>query len=194
MTAKSEEEYYSKDYWFNNPSVHDVVNNYDKNYYAYKIYENVILQLDDIPPDGYIVVLGTNRCVSFNLLCDHFGEERCVGFDIHNPDNHPRVIVKDCNLLSEEDDIPIAFCHNDLGSFPTTPELKAHGQRWAARNIIKGGYFLGINNLNSAKFKSEELMKDLDFENRHFSNLQSKFNMAAFQPTWIEGHMLSRKR
>ena len=96
--------------------------------------------------------------------------------------------------LSEADDIPIAFCHNDLGSFPKTPELKIYGQKWAAKNVIKGGYFLGRNNLNSAKFKSEELMHYMGFENLHFKDIQDQYDMKNFDPSWIEGHMLSRKK
>tara|TARA_R100000152_G_C6732743_1_gene157214 strand:- start:8 stop:583 length:576 start_codon:yes stop_codon:yes gene_type:complete len=189
----SEEKYYDVDYWYNNPEEHADVSNYNKDYYAYKIYENVILKLKDVPDEGYIVLLGTNRCVSFNLLCEHFGYERCIGYDIHNPTNHPRVKIKDCNLLSDMDNIPIAFCHNDLGSFPTTPKLKAHGQEWAAKNFVKGGYFLGRNNLNSAKYKSEELMESHGFENIHFKDIQDKYDMSKFEHSWIEGHMLSRK-
>ena len=152
-----------------------------------------MLKLEDVPDDGYIVLLGTNRCVSFNLLCEHFGEDRCIGFDIYNPTNHPRVKIKDCTQLSELDDIPIAFCHNDLGSFPTTPKLKIHGQKWAARNIIKGGYFLGRNNLNAAKFKSEEFMNDLGFDNVQFKDIVEKYNMTDFEESCIEGHMISRR-
>lgn len=190
-----ETEFYGREYWYDNPEEHVNEDNYGDKYYAYKIYENVILKLKDIPSDGSIVVLGTNRCVSFNLLCDHFGADRCIGFDIHNPTNHDRVITKDCTKLSDADDIPIAFCHNDLGSFPTTPNLKIHGQEWAAKNIIKGGYFLGRNNLNFIKYESEELMSELGFENLHFRELQMyrDFDMTKFEQSWIEGHMLSRR-
>ena len=188
-----ETQFYGREYWYDNPDEHENEDNYGEKYYGYQIYENVVLRLDDIPSDGFIVLLGTNRCVSFNLLCEHFGADRCIGFDIHNPTNHSRVITKDCTTLSEDDDIPIAFCHNDLGSFPTTPKLKIHGQEWAARNIINGGFFLGRNNLNSAKYQSEEVMNELGFENFHFKDLQNDFDMTNFEPSWIEGHMLSRR-
>ena len=188
-----ETQFYDREYWYNNPDEHIEEDNYGEKYYGYQIYENIILKLEDIPSDGFIVLLGTNRCVSFNLLCDHFGADRCIGFDIHNPTNHSRVVTKDCITLSEDDDIPIAFCHNDLGSFPTTPKLKIHGQEWAARNIINGGFFLGRNNLNSAKYQSEEVMNELGFENFHFKDLQNDFDMTNFEPSWIEGHMLSRR-
>ena len=188
-----EKQFYGREYWYNNPDEHIEEDNYGEKYYGYQIYENIILKLEDIPSDGFIVLLGTNRCVAFNLLCDHFGADRCIGFDSHNPTNHSRVIAKDCTTLSDDDDIPIAFCHNDLGSFPTTPKLKIHGQEWAARNIMNGGYFLGRNNLNSAKYQSEEVMNELGFENLHFKDLQNDFDMTNFEPSWIEGHMLSRR-
>ena len=188
-----ETQYYSKDYWYHNSEAHDDVDNYGELYYGYQIYKNIVLKIDDIPENGYIVVLGTNRCVSFNLLCDHFGKDRCIGFDIHNPTNHPCVKVKDCMTLSEVDNIPIAFCHNDLGSFPTTPQLKIYGQKWAAPNVVEGGYFLGRNNLNVAKFKSEELMESFNFTNMYFKDLYHKYNMMDFDAKCIEGHMLSRR-
>ena len=188
-----ENNFYNKEYWYDNSQEHSDVDNYGENYYAYKIYKNLILKLEDIPDTGYIVLLGTNRCVSFNLLCDHFGKDRCIGFDIHNPTNHPRVKIKDCTKLSELDNIPIALCHNDLGSFPKTPKLKIHGQKWAAANIINGGYFLGRNNLNAAKFKSEEFMKDLGFENKQFKDMVNDYNMTDFEESCIEGHMISRR-
>ena len=188
-----ENKFYKKEYWYDNSEEHSDVDNYGEDYYAYKIYKNIALKLQDVPDNGYIVLLGTNRCVSFNLLCEHFGEDRCIGFDIHNPTNHPRVKIKDCTQLSEIDDIPIAFCHNDLGSFPTTPKLKIHGQKWAARNIINGGYFLGRNNLNAAKFKSEEFMKDLGFDNKQFKDILEEYDMTNFEESCIEGHMISRR-
>ena len=36
-------------------------------------------------------------------LCDYFGSDRCIGFDLHNPTNHPNVIIKDCSKLNEKD-------------------------------------------------------------------------------------------
>ena len=190
----SEKQFYTKEYWYDNPEEHSDMDNYGEEYYGYQIFKKVILELGDIPEEGYIVLMGSNMCVAFELLCQHFGHDRCIGYDIHNPTNHPRVVVKDCMELTEGDDIPIAFCHNDLGSYPKTPELKIYGQKWAARNIIKGGYFLGRNNLNSARFESEEFMESLGFENIHFKEIQDQYDMKNFDPTWIEGHMLSRKK
>ena len=193
IMKNNEKNYYSQDYWFDNEGEHHEEDNYGENYYANTIFNNLILELDDIPEEGYIVVLGTNKCVSFNLLCDKFGEERCIGYDIYNPDNHPRVVVKDCMTLGEEDNIPIAFCHNDIGSYPTTPELKVYAQKWAAKNVVEGGYFLGRNNLNRAKFKAEEYMNSLGFDNFQFEDLKKEYNLSGLTDSSIEGHMLSKR-
>ena len=64
-----EDKFYKKEYWYDNSKQHSDVDNYGEDYYAYKIYKNLVLKLQDVPDDGYIVLLGTNRCVSFNLLC-----------------------------------------------------------------------------------------------------------------------------
>ena len=189
---KLEKEYYSYDYWFNNQQLKEWDNGND-NYYVNYFYEDVVKHLD-IPEAGYIVVLGTHLCVSFDKLCKHFGYDRCIGYDLHNPTNHPRVIVKDCMELSDVDDTPIAFCHNDLGNFPTTPKLKLHGQNWALKNIVPGGYFLGNNNRNSAKADLETLMATNGFENKFLKDLeQEKFDLSRIPEARLPAYMLSKK-
>ena len=66
-------------------------------------------------------------------------------------------------------------------------------QYGTTKNIVKGGYFLGRNNLNAAKFKSEQLMEENNFENRLFKNLQAHFDLSTLDQRCIEGHMLSKK-
>ena len=182
----------SKEYWFDNP-LHQSEDNFGSNYYANTIFKNLILNLRDIPEEGYIVVLGTNRCVSFDILCDNFGPDRCIGYDLYNPNNHPNVITKNVMDLSDEDNIPIAFCHNDIGSFPTTPKEKIFAQEWAASNVIKGGYFLGRNNLNVARYPAEDRLTSMGFRNYMFEELKSFFDLSLLKPSDIEGHMLSKR-
>lgn len=191
-----EKQYYNENFWFLNTDQHNQnqdVAGYGVDYYAYKIFQNLIIKINDIPKEGNIVVMGTNRCVSFDLLCQHFGYDRCVGFDIANPTNHPRVITQDCSDISKLPDIPIAFVHNDIGSFPLTPELKYNIQLWAARQTIDGGYFLSRNNLNSAKFNLENLMSDNGFYNTQFDCLKGLVDLSMLDNKTIEGHMLSKK-
>ena len=190
----NENKYYDFDYWFKKSDRHLGEDNYGVKYYAYEIFKS-ILPLLEIPTEGYIVVLGSHNCVSLELLCQVYGRERCVGFDLFNPTNNDRVRIKDCNLLSDADDLPIAFCHNDLGSFPTTPRLKINGQEWATKNMIEGGILLSRNNLNSAKYKSEDFMRARGFDNIMFQQLREKHpdNFVNLRERDIEGHMFSIK-
>ena len=184
-------DYYCEKYWFTNVDQHGDVAGYGEKYYAYKIFENIVLRLTDIPSEGFIVVLGTNNCVSFNLLCDYFGKERCLGFDIANPTNHSQVQVK--NILEVTKDIPISFVHNDIGNYSLTPTAKFYAQQWAAKNVVHGGYVLGRNNLNSAKLPIEQYMERLGFLNINLLGLTGVFDLSDISYRELEGHMLSKK-
>lgn len=180
----------SFEFWFENKEF-DAHDQFGSEYYVNTFYKDVVPTLN-IPKNGYIVVMGTARAVSFDLLCKKFGSERCVGFDLYNPSNHPQVKIKDCNTLSVDDNIPIAFAHNDIGSIPHTPLLKCKVQEWLLKNIVKGGYLLSNNNLNRAKFKFEELATQHGFQNTQFSELDS--NITKNLPfERIEGYMYSKK-
>lgn len=187
----SEKDNYNYDFWFETDKF-EPCGMGGEGYYVNRYYEDIVYNLD-IPNEGYIVVLGTYNCYTFDKLCRKFGPERCIGLDLHNPTGHPRVRIKDCSQLSNDDDMPIAFCHNDLGSFPTTPILKFHGQKWAAKNIIPGGYMLGNNNLNRAKAKIEELMVNNGFENKGLLELVDEYDLSSLPKERLEGYMLSKK-
>jgi len=178
------------DFWFENPEFDDH-DQFGSSYYVNTFYNDIVVNLD-VPDEGYIVVMGTARAVSFDILCKHFGEDRCIGFDLYNPSEHPRVKIKDCMELSDIDNIPIAFAHNDMGSLPHTPELKIHTHRWLANNIIEGGYLLGNNNLNRAKFDFEGLMHKMNYKNTQFSDLDNRL-IKNLPVERIEGYMLSRR-
>ena len=165
----------------------------DGNYYVNQFYKQIVFDLP-IPENGKILVLGTHNCVSFDKLCKHFGYERCIGFDLFNPQNHPSVVIKDCQFLNNDDSFDIAFCHNDIGSFWQTPSLKLHCQKWAVKHIIKGGYFLGNNNYNRPRIELENRMKGYGFKNYQLSD-QSKFdrNKIALPERILKGYMISEK-
>jgi hypothetical protein len=188
----AERAHYGYEVWFDNPE-HEDCANFGPDYFANLLYGSLVTRLPDIPADGYIVVLGTNRCVSFEILCEFFGPARCLGYDLHNPAGHPRVIGKDCSTLAASDDIPIAFCHNDVGSYPRTPVLKEHCQRWAARNVVAGGYLLGRNNRSRARFDVEAHLAELGFVSSTLTDLAGSYGLAALAPDCLESHMLSRR-
>ena len=188
---KNEMDFYDPQYWLNT-EIHKDCDNFSSNYYANSLYKNLILHIPDMPL-GHIVVLGTNRCVSFELLCSYFGLDRCVGYDLINPFNHPKVLIKDCSLLNETDSLKIAFCHNDIGSYPTTPILKLHCQKWGAQNTVIGGYFLSRNNKNRARIDVENIMESLGFINYQLEDLYDRYDLSSIPTEVIEGHMLSKK-
>lgn len=165
----------------------------EKKYYVNTFYENIIMKLQDIPKEGKILILGTHNCYTFEKLCRHFGHDRCIGYDLHNPNNHPNVVIKDCMELSEEDKIDIAFCHNDLGNYATTPKLKEHAQKWAAKNLVSGGYFLSNNNFNRAKVKNIEIMEENNCIITQLVDLQTTYELSKLPYQRIEGYMLSKK-
>tara|TARA_S200000501_G_C20781854_1_gene725405 strand:+ start:639 stop:1244 length:606 start_codon:yes stop_codon:yes gene_type:complete len=169
------------------------LNQRDQNYYVNEIYEKLVFSLT-LPENGKILVLGTHNCVSFDKLCKHFGYDRCIGFDLFNPKNHPCVIIKDCELLDANDDFEIAFCHNDIGSFWKTPELKLHCQKWASKNVVKGGYFLGNNNYNRPRIELEKRMEKFGFRNYQLLEQNSKLDDHLSLPNDIlKGYMVSRR-
>jgi hypothetical protein len=65
----------SYDFWFNN-SEFDDHDQFESKYYVNDFYRDIVFNLD-IPSEGYIVVAGTHKAVSFDLLCQRFGKDRC---------------------------------------------------------------------------------------------------------------------
>ena len=178
------------DFWFNNNEF-DEHDQFGSNYYVNAFYKDIVFNLD-IPKEGYIVVAGTARGVSFDLLCEKYGRDRCIGFDLFNPSNHSNIRIKNCYELGEKDNIPIAFAHNDIGSMVHTPDLKIHTHKWFINNAVPGGIILGNNNLNRAKFKFEDIMSENNFTNYQFVDLPN--NLTKNLPySRIEGYMYSIK-
>jgi hypothetical protein len=188
----NETRYYNREFWYDQVERHGGITAYDSNYHAYKLYEQLVTKITDIP-DGYVVVLGTHNCVSFDILCDYFGANRCIGYDIANPSNNPNVKIKNVLDLTMDDKLPIAFVHNDIGNFKHTPMAKFHAQQWAASNVVFGGYFLGRNDLNCAKLPLENLMERHGFINANLSAINGLVDLSKLDPDSIEGHMLSKK-
>ena len=181
----------SYDFWYNNPKFNNL-DQFKEKYYVNDFYKSIVFNLNI--PRGGVVVMGTNRGVAFKLLCERYGEDRCVGYDLFNPSKHPKIITRDCMSLSDKDDYPIAFAHNDIGNFSDTPELKTHAQKWLASNIVKGGYILCNNNRNEANFKIEEYMESMGFENTQLVDLDDGiFDLSDLPYKLIKHFMISRK-
>lgn len=104
-------------------------------------FKNVLFNLDI--PKGFIVEFGTFRCVSFNKLIKHFGQDRCFGFDIVNYENHPNVVECDVrtdlkfNLISN-----MAFAWNDISEWHGSPESKLAILNYTNKKLVPGGYYM----------------------------------------------------
>lgn len=184
---------YTEDFWYNKIEEHGPVYGYGDEYYPNKLFNLVVSKIKDIPKDGYIVLMGTHKCVSFNKLINLFGEERCIGIDLGNPTNNPRVKIKNILDFDETDDIPIAFSHNDIGSYTIAPLAKIKAQIWLANNTVDGGYVLSRNNLNTIKFPAEEYMSEMGFINTSLKMLEGFIDLTSIDDNILQSHMLSKK-
>lgn len=93
-------------------------------------------------PEGMVVELGTYRCARFDLLCQHYGADRCLGFDIINYSSHPRVIECDIRSIPEPYQVARAFVWNEARDWTSSPESKMAALEYAKRNLVPGGYYM----------------------------------------------------
>lgn len=109
-----------------------------------------------VPHTGYILELGVNGCVSFNELCDMFDAKRCVGFDLENITQHPRVVTVDIRNM---DDVmyPAALCVNEVGGWTVTPESRKAAYDWMIGNMLPEGVVIEHSN----EYAGWEIKEDL---------------------------------
>lgn len=152
-------EEYSYQFWFENQEQYwgkwNMQPQYNLDGYAAQIYSQIIIPQLQLP-EGKVVVLGSNNCIAFDLLCEHYGQDRCVGYDLHNPTDHPCVIIKDANDLGPADDIPIAFAFPDVCDWYTGPIARRCALEWAVRNTVPGGWVLGPTDKNGANYPATD--------------------------------------
>lgn len=95
-----------------------------------------------VPDEGWVVELGTARAVNFRLLCEHFGPERCIGYDVVNYAHDPLVLERDVRTLTKADDRPVALGWNDLSEWELSPRSKLAGLEFLTRNLVPGGFYM----------------------------------------------------
>lgn len=152
-------EVYEYDYWFNQTELHGNVYDYGPDYVHNKIVREIIFNID--LPEGKIVMLGSHTGYGLNLLCEQYGAERVIGFDLYNPSNHPRVITG--NIFDLSHNIDCALIINDIGNYKLTPKAKIYAQEWASNNTVSGGYILANTNNNNANYQIQEYMATKHF-------------------------------
>ncbi len=117
-------------------------------------------------PDGYVVMFGTHNCKVFQSWCDHWGEDRCLGFELYNDENHPRIVVMDVRNLGKWCSTPVALCWNDIGSWERTPEARRRSYDWVKKNVVVGGYYMERSD-NIAGWHLSSNMEKNGFEKCH---------------------------
>ncbi len=87
-------------------------------------------------------MLGTHNGRVFEAWCDHWGPDRCLGIDLVNTTQHPRIRVTDVRSLETEPEPFAAFVWNDIGSWQRTPQAREAAYLWARDSVVPGGYLL----------------------------------------------------
>ncbi len=106
--------------------------------------QNVLWKLF-LPKEGKIVEFGTWDGGTFEKLCHHFGEERCLGFDAAPYIEKNNILVKDVRTLGESDNFPISFAWNDVSTWYGSTSSKLKVAQFCSENLVKGGYLLDVN-------------------------------------------------
>lgn len=114
--------------------------------YKFSLFTSYFNQHLKLPETGAILQMGSSMGCSLEKLCWLYGYQRCTGWDIVNPLGHPRIIIKDCNSLTAQDNMPLALVHVDTGSVANHKDssLRKHSLHFAARNLVKGGHLFTI--------------------------------------------------
>jgi len=95
---------------------------------------------------GYVVMFGTHNCRVFQTWCEHWGYDRCLGFELYNEGQFNNVVVMDVRGLGDWCSTSIALCWNDVGSWTRTPQARMDSYLWIKKNVVSGGYYLERGN------------------------------------------------
>ena len=151
-------------------------------YHSYTITKHIVSNLP-IPKSGKLIQLGTGLGVVVEYLCNQYGEDRVIGYDLFNPLGHPNI-----EFLDMETDIPdenkIAYLEIDVGSMSHFREQRKKLLEWSFSNMVDGGYILTNRELaleleEEGKYKFDIInLNEFDipelWENVHESRLNKK--------------------
>lgn len=144
-------------------------------YHSYLIAKHLISKLD-IPKEGKIVQLGTGLGIAIESLCNNFGDDRVLGYDLFNPLGHPNI-----HFLDMDTDVPpimkLSYLDIDVGSMSHARDQRKKLLEWSMGNMVYGGYILTNKNL------AEELKLDP----KYFFNILD-LNMYDIPELWKNVH------
>lgn len=109
-------------------------------YHSYKITKHIVSKLP-IPESGKLVQLGCGLGTVVEFLCNTYGDDRVVGYDLFNPLSHPNI-----KFLDMENSVPcadkIAYLEIDVGSMSHFSDQRKKLLEWSLENVVNGGYIL----------------------------------------------------
>lgn len=176
-------------FWFSDVGQYgELKHNHGYNSKGYFLFTHVLPKLL-IPTNGYVMQMGSNFCVSFDILYRMFGD-RAIGVDLWNPLEHPKVIEKNIYDLH---DINLSFCHIDAGDFSWTPKLRLYSINYALRNMLPGGIIMTAG----GEYVNECLNTNLNnlFENNDYiiKNYTDYTNEVPLKETGVEEMLIAIK-
>lgn len=166
-----------KDWFEGNKSIWS---EYGYSYHSYTITKYIVKDLQI--PNGNIVQFGTGLGITVELLCNIFGNDRVIGYDIFNPLKHPNIVFFDAGKMSLDIN-NIAYCDIDIGSISTHYNERKNLIDYVSKNIIQGGYILTSKKLVEEYKNDFEIIELTNFDipelwkNVHESRLYTKILM-----------------
>ena len=109
-------------------------------YHSYKITKHIVTKLP-VPESGKLIQLGSGLGVVVEFLCNNYGEDRVIGYDLFNPLGHPNIKFLDMEKSTPPRD-KIAYLEIDVGSMGHFSNQRKKLLEWSFNNIVNGGYVL----------------------------------------------------
>ena len=109
-------------------------------YHSYLITKHIISTLP-IPKVGKLVQFGTGLGIVVEFLCNLYGNDRVIGYDLFNPLSHPNVKFLDVDkTIPPVDDM--AYVEIDVGSMSHFRSQRKELLVWTFDNMVNNGYIL----------------------------------------------------
>ena len=133
---------------------------YGYNYHSYLIAKNIISSLNF--GEGKFVQFGTGLGLTIEYLCNQFGYDRVIGYDMFNPLNHPNIHSLDV-YTDFPQDMNLCYTDIDIGDVRGDYDIRIKLFDWALKNT-KNGYIL-INKSIASQYNNLNIIELSSFNN-----------------------------
>ena len=111
-------------------------------YKSLSFLKNVIEKKFMLPKKGKLIQFGVDDGETLKRLCEKWGEDRVIGYDIYPKLKHRNIETFDLNKIGQKQMADIAFCDVDVGDFNTHWKLRLKLVRWSAPQVVTGGIIM----------------------------------------------------